>query len=130
IRISIHWSWVVVFALITWTLADSVFPSQNPGLSDGAYLAMALFAPVPFFPPLLLPQLGHALQARREGVEIEGITLWLFGGVAQFKGTFQSAGAEFRIAIAGPLVSLVMGVLFVLAAWALPLPAAVDGVAS
>jgi Zn-dependent protease/predicted transcriptional regulator len=130
IRISIHWSWVVVFALITWTLADSVFPSQNPGLSDGAYLAMALFAAVLFFTSLLLHELGHALQARREGVEIEGITLWLFGGVAQFRGMFQSAGAEFRIAIAGPLVSLVIGVLFVLAAWALPLPAAVDGVAS
>jgi Zn-dependent protease/CBS domain-containing protein len=78
---------------------------------------------------LLAHELGHALQARREGMEIEGITLWLFGGVAKFKGMFPSAGAEFRIAIAGPLVSLVLGLAFALIAWGLSLPAAVDGVA-
>ncbi|HLF68505.1 MAG TPA: site-2 protease family protein, partial [Gaiellaceae bacterium] len=55
----------------------------------------------------------HALQARREEIEIEGITLWLFGGVATIKGAFTSAGTEFRIAIAGPLVSLLLGILFV-----------------
>jgi len=130
IRIAIHWSWIVVFVLITWTLADSVFPSQNPGFSDSAYLAMAISAAVLFFSSLLLHELGHALQARREGVEIDGITLWLFGGVARFKGMFPSAGAEFRIAIAGPLVSLVIGLVFVLGAWTLDLPRAVDGVAS
>jgi Zn-dependent protease/predicted transcriptional regulator len=130
IRIGIHWSWLVVFVLITWTLADSVFPDQNPGLSDSSYLAMAVAAAVLFFTALLLHELGHALQARREGVEIDGITLWLFGGVARFKGMFPSAGAEFRIAIAGPLVSLAIGVLFVLAAWLLDLPRAVDGVAA
>jgi Zn-dependent protease/CBS domain-containing protein len=127
IRISINWSWIVVFVLITWTLARSIFPDQNPGLSDGTYLAMALAASVVFFISLLLHELGHALQARREGVEIEGITLWLFGGVAQFKGQFPSAGAEFRIAIAGPLVSLALGVFFVAAAWGLGLPQEVDG---
>jgi Zn-dependent protease/CBS domain-containing protein len=130
IRIAIHWSWLVVFVLITWTLANSVFPDSNPGLSDSAYLAMALFAAALFFTSLLLHELGHALQARREGVEIDGITLWLFGGVARFRGMFESAGAEFRIAIAGPIVSLVIGVLFVLFAWALPLPREVDAVAS
>jgi Zn-dependent protease len=129
IRIAIHWSWLVVFVLMTWTLADSVFPSQNPGLSDSAYLAMAVSAAVLFFTSLLLHELGHALQARREGVEIDGITLWLFGGVARFKGIFPSAGAEFRIAIAGPAVSLVIGIVFVLGAWMLGLPRAVDGVA-
>ncbi|HEX7256210.1 MAG TPA: site-2 protease family protein [Gaiellaceae bacterium] len=130
IRISIHWSWIVVFVLITWTLADSIFPNQNPGLSDSAYLTMAVVAAVLFFACLLLHELGHALQARREGIEIEGITLWLFGGVAQFRGLFPSAGAEFRVAIAGPLVSLALGVAFVLAAVALDIPRAVDGVAA
>lgn len=130
IRIAIHWSWLVVFALITWTLADSIFPSQNPGLADSTYVAMAVAAAVLFFTSLLLHELGHSLQAQREGLEIDGITLWLFGGVARFKSMFPSAGAEFRIAIAGPLVSLVIGVAFVLAAWALPLPEAVDGIAA
>jgi Zn-dependent protease len=128
IRIGVNWSWLVVFALIVWTLAASIFPDSNPGLSDGTYLAMAVVAAVLFFVSLLLHELGHALVARREGVEIEGITLWLFGGVAKFKGMFPSAGAEFRIAIAGPLVSLAIGVFFVLIALVSALPEAVDGV--
>ena len=113
IRISVNWSWLVVFALIVWSLDSAVFPDQNPGLSDNTYLAMAIVAAVLFFTSLLLHELGHAIQARREGMEIDGITLWLFGGVASFKGQFPSAGAEFRIAIAGPLVSLVLGLGFV-----------------
>jgi Zn-dependent protease/predicted transcriptional regulator len=128
IRIGINWSWLVVVALITWTLAAGIFPESNPGLSDGTYIVLAIVAAALFFASLLLHELGHAVQARREGMEIEGITLWLFGGVAKFKGTFPSAGAEFRIAIAGPLVSLVLGVLFVLAAWATPEPEEVDAV--
>jgi Zn-dependent protease/CBS domain-containing protein len=128
IKIGINWSWLVVFALIVWSLADGVFPSQNPGLSDGTYIAMALVAALVFFASLLLHELGHARQARRDGMEIEGITLWLFGGVAQFKGAFPSAGAEFRVAIAGPLVSLGLGIFFVLLAVFAGLPNAVDGV--
>jgi Zn-dependent protease/predicted transcriptional regulator len=128
IRIGINWSWLIVFALIVWSLAAAVFPSQNPGLSDGAYIAMAVVAALLFFTSLLLHELGHALQARREGIEIEGINLWLFGGVAQFKGAFPSAGAEFRIAVAGPLVTLVIGALFVAVAAVGGLPSSVDGV--
>lgn len=130
IRIAVNWSWLIVFALIAWTLADAVFPSQNPGLSGGAYVAMAVVAALLFFASLLLHELGHALQARREGMEIEGITLWLFGGVAQFRGAFPSAGAELRIAVAGPAVSLALGLLFSLGAWGIAFPEAVDGVAA
>jgi Zn-dependent protease/CBS domain-containing protein len=130
IRIGINWSWLVVFALIVWSLAVAVFPSQNPGFSDGEYLALAVVAAVLFFASLLLHELGHALQAKREGMEIEGINLWLFGGVAQFKGAFPTAGAEFRVAIAGPLVSLVLGVVFVGLAVGAGLPNALDGVAA
>lgn len=128
IRIGVNWSWLVVFALIVWTLAATIFPDSNPGLSEGTYLAMAVIAAVLFFVSLLLHELGHALVARRQGVEIEGITLWLFGGVAKFKGMFPSARAEFRIAVAGPLVSLGIGVFFVLIALVGDLPEAVDGV--
>jgi Zn-dependent protease len=91
---------------------------------------MAVVAAVLFFASLLLHELGHAVQARRDGMEIEGITLWLFGGVAKFTSQFPSAGAEFRIAVAGPLVSLALGVVFVAAAAAAGLPEAVDGVAA
>jgi Zn-dependent protease/CBS domain-containing protein len=128
ISVGINWSWLIVFALIAWTLATNIFPETNPGLSDGAYLAMAIIAAFLFFTSLLLHEYGHALQARRDGMEIEGITLWLFGGVAKFKGAFPSAGAEFRIAIAGPLVSLVIGILCLFTPRLLALPTGVDGV--
>ena len=128
IEIGINWTWLIVFALIVWSLASAVFPAQNPGLGDGTYVAMAGVAAILFFTSILLHELGHAVQARREGMEIEGITLWIFGGVAQFKGMFPSAGAEFRIAVAGPVVSLALGLAFVagavLVSWSNP----VDGV--
>ena len=130
IRIGVNWSWLIVFALIVWTLESTVFPTSNPGLSTSVYVGMAVAAALLFFVSLLLHELGHALQARRDGVEIEGITLWLFGGVARFKGMFPSAGAELRIAVAGPLVSLVLGGLFVAIAVADGLGSAVDGVAA
>ena len=122
IRVGVNWSWLVVFALIAWTLASAVLPDQNPGRSKAAYVAMALVASFLFYASLLAHELGHALQARRDGMEIEGITLWLFGGVAKFKGQFPSAGAEFRIAVAGPLVSLALGLLFSLVPAAVSLP--------
>ena len=130
IKVGVNWSWIVVFALIVWTLSESIFPRMNEGLSDATYLGMAIAAALLFFISLLMHEYGHALVARREGMEIDGITLWLFGGVARFKGMFPSAGAEFRIAIAGPLVSLALGVLFVLFAWLVPAPEAGDGVAA
>src|SRR5450830_725170 len=113
IRISFNWSWLIVFALVVWFLATSVFPSQNPGLSSTTYVIMGVIAAIVFFLSILLHEIGHSLVARRNGMEIEGITLWLFGGVAQFKEMFKSPGAEFRIGIAGPAVSLALGVFFV-----------------
>jgi Zn-dependent protease len=129
VEVRINWSLLAVFALIVWSLTDGVFPSQNPGLSDGTYLAMAIVTALLFFASILLHELGHSWEARREGIEVDAITLWLFGGVSEFKGRFTSAGAEFRVAVSGPLVSIGLGVLFVLIALA-QLPSAVDGVAA
>lgn len=130
VEIGVNWSWLVIFGLISWSLGAAIFPETNPGLSDGAYAAMAAVAAVLFFASLLLHELGHAVVAKREGMEIEGIVLWLFGGVAQFKGLFPSAGAELRIALAGPAVSLAIGVGLVVLAALAPLPDAIDGVVS
>ena len=130
VRISINWSWLVVFTLIVWTLASAVFPAEHPHLARATYVGMAVVAAFLFFSSLLLHELGHAFQARREGMEIEGITLWLFGGIAQFKGMFSSAGAELRIALAGPLVSALLGGMFVAIAAAGGLGTPVDGVAA
>jgi Zn-dependent protease/CBS domain-containing protein len=128
IDIEAHWSWTLIVALLIWSLAAAVFPDTNPGLSDASYVAMGAGAALLLFVSLAAHELGHALQARREGVRIEGITLWLLGGVARFAGGFPSAGAELRIALAGPLVSLVFGVVLLSGAVLAPLPPALDGV--
>ncbi|MCL4287522.1 MAG: site-2 protease family protein [Thermoleophilia bacterium] len=127
VEIGANWSWIVIFLLICWSLAAAVFPEAAPGLGAAAYVAMAAVGAVLFFVSLLLHELGHAVVARREGMEIDGIVLWLFGGVARFKGLFPSAGAELRIALAGPLVSLVIG-LAMLGLGMAPLPDAVGAV--
>jgi Zn-dependent protease/CBS domain-containing protein len=128
VAIGINWSWLIVFGLIVWSLAAEVFPETNPGLADGVYAAMAIAATVLFFMSILLHELGHARQALREGMKIEGITLWVFGGVARFSGMFPSAGAEFRIAIAGPAVTAVIATVLLFISAVLSLPDAVDGV--
>jgi len=127
IRIGVHWSLLVVAALLVWTLSTAIFPDTNPDLSEGARIAGAVVAAALFFLSILLHELGHALQARREKMEIDGIVLWLFGGVATFRSGFPSAGAEFRVAVAGPLVSLALGILFVALALA-GLPESADAV--
>ena len=85
VEVRINWSLLAVFALIVWSLTDGVFPSQNPGLSDGTYLAMAIVTALLFFASILLHELGHSLEARREGIEVDSITLWLFGGVSEVR---------------------------------------------
>jgi Zn-dependent protease/CBS domain-containing protein len=129
VEVRLNWSLIVVVALIAWSLEGGVFPSTNPGLSHGTYVAMGIVAALLFLASILLHELGHSLVARREGIEVDSITLWLFGGVSQFKGRYKSPGDEFRVAFAGPLVSIVLGVLAVLIAIA-NLPSSVDGVAA
>ncbi len=112
IPISISWSWLIIFALIFWSLASSVFPDQFPDLSTATYVIMGGVGTLLFFLSIVLHEVGHSIIARRNGIEIEGITLWLFGGVSQFKEMFKGPGEEFRIGIAGPAVSLVLGGAF------------------
>jgi Zn-dependent protease/CBS domain-containing protein len=129
VEVRLHWSLIAVFALIVWSLSEGVLPSQNPGLSNATYLGVATVAALLFLASILLHELGHSWVARREGIEVDSISLWLFGGVAEFKDRFRSAGAEFRVAFAGPLVSIVLGALFVAISLA-GLPSAVDGAAA
>lgn len=128
IEIGANWSWLLVVALVVWTLADEVFPSTNPDLSGGTYVAMAIAAALLFSASIVLHELGHARQARREGMEVGGITLWALGGIARFTGMFPSPATEFRVAIAGPAVSLLLGVVFVALAAVFQPGSAVDGV--
>jgi Zn-dependent protease len=108
IEIRLHWTWLLAAVFITVSLAGSVFPSEVGGLSGAAYLAMGLVTALLFFVSLLLHELGHALEARREGIPTRGITLWMLGGVARSGGPFRSAGEEARVALAGPAVSALL----------------------
>ena len=132
IPIGVHWTWLLVFAIVVWSLGTALFPATYPGLDGGTYLAMAVAAALLFFGSVLAHELGHALRGIGEGQHIEGITLWLFGGVARLRGSPRSPGTEFRVAAAGPAVSLLLAALFGAAALAgerLGWPAAVQGVA-
>jgi Zn-dependent protease/CBS domain-containing protein len=128
IKVGVNWSVLLLLALIVWSLATSWFPDSNPGLGDNTYFVMAVLTAFGFFGSILLHELGHAVQATRDGMTIDGITLWLFGGVARFTGMFPTAGAEFRIAVAGPLVSLALGGGFLGIAAVPGLPSSVDGI--
>jgi Zn-dependent protease len=133
VPIGANWTVVVIASLIAWALAVQVLPAAAPGRPAIEYWAVGGAAATLFFLSLLAHELAHAVQARREGLVVEGITLWLLGGVAQLRGEARTPGAEARIAGIGPLVSLGLGVAFGLGAFGLQLaampPVVVSGLA-
>jgi len=114
IPIGLHWSLLLVFGLLTWSLAGVYFPVEYPSLPPELRLLLAVVTAVLFFGSILLHELGHAWVALREGVPVNGITLFIFGGVAEIGQPSKTPGAEFRIAVGGPLVSLALWLLFTL----------------
>lgn len=105
-------SWALIAALITWSLSTQFFPMVYPGAAFGAYLTLALLAMLGFFASLILHEMSHSVVARRFGVEIKGITLFIFGGVAELGSEPKTAISEFWIAIAGPLMSFALAFAF------------------
>ncbi len=112
VPIRVGWSWLVIVALVYWSLATVLFPASYEGLATWQYLVMAGVATVLLFASLLVHELCHTLQSMREGVHVKGITLFLFGGVSQADEPMPGPGAEFRIVAAGPLASAALMVLF------------------
>src|SRR4029077_16298808 len=102
----------IVYALIVWTLAGQLLPAVVPDQSQSAYWIVSSVAGLLFYSSLLSHEMGHALVARRLGVAVDGITLWIFGGVARLRGEAATPGIEARIVIAGPLVSLAIAIVF------------------
>ena len=120
IAIRVHWSWVFIFTLVAWSLATGIFPDLVPGWSPQARWAAALAAALVFFLSVLLHELSHAFVAQRYGMSVPSITLFIFGGVSNIDGEMQSAGQEFRVAIAGPAMSLLLGLVFTAVGFAVP----------
>jgi Zn-dependent protease/CBS domain-containing protein len=112
ISIGINWSVLVIAWLLAWGLADGILPEDAHGYTSAEYWAVALGTVVVFLASLLTHELGHSLVAQRQGVKVERITLWLFGGVAQLGGEARTPRAAFRIAVVGPLISVALGGCF------------------
>ncbi|MBN1438971.1 MAG: site-2 protease family protein [Anaerolineales bacterium] len=112
IPIRIHWTWFFIFGLVTLSLAQGYFPSEYPDLPSGAYWLLGALTSLLFFGSVLLHELGHSLVAVRNRIPVRDITLFIFGGMAQIEREPKSPGAEFRIAVAGPLTSLGLAALF------------------
>jgi len=111
-EIRIDPSWLLIAALITWSLATGFFPLALPDATQSAHIAMALVAMALFFGSLILHELAHALVARNFGIRIKGITLFLFGGVAELAAEPDTANAELWTALAGPAMSILLAVMF------------------
>lgn len=116
IPIGLNSSWFLVFALVIFSLSSGYFPREYPELSSAMHTILAAVTALGLFGSVLLHELGHSRIAQRNGIPVKGITLFLFGGVAQISREPHTPGVEFRIAIAGPLVSLGLAALFG-AAW-------------
>jgi Zn-dependent protease/predicted transcriptional regulator len=104
--------WLVIVALITWELGASYYPSEIAGIAPVAAYGLGLLSVLLLFVSILAHEFGHALVARRRGVEVEEIDLWLLGGVSRLSGRPQSAEDEFSYALAGPAVTAVVSLLF------------------
>jgi Zn-dependent protease/predicted transcriptional regulator len=114
IDIRIDASWLILFFLILWSLSAGTFPVAAPGLEAWIYLVMGLLGALLFFASILLHELAHCVVAQSRGIGIEGITLFVFGGVAHTRSEPQRPDDELVIAGAGPVVSLALGSIFLL----------------
>ncbi len=113
-EVRLDFSWFVVFLLVLWTFAQAEFPRRTPGLSVGAYFTMALIGASLFFASVLLHELAHSAMARARGIQVEGITLFIFGGMARIRSEATNPKDEFLITIVGPLSSALIGVVLLL----------------
>jgi Zn-dependent protease/CBS domain-containing protein len=112
IPIEINYTWFIILGLIVFTLAQGYFPYTNPELTREAHWLMAIIAALLLFASLLAHELSHSLVARRNKLPIHGITLFIFGGVAHMEKEPSSPTVEFKMAIAGPIMSFFLALVF------------------
>lgn len=112
IHVRLHYSWFIIFVLISWALAGGYFPDAYPEWSLATYWGIGLATSILFFLSVLTHELAHSLVAQGAGIPVRSITLFIFGGVSQITKEPEQPGVEFRVALAGPLTSLVIGGAF------------------
>ena len=108
IAIEINLSWLLILGLLAWTLSDSVFPDQYDGWSEAAYWVVGTSSALLLFVTVLIHELAHAVVAKRRGLDVPRITLFIFGGVSHMSRQPKTPGEEFAIAAAGPATSVVI----------------------
>jgi Zn-dependent protease/CBS domain-containing protein len=128
IEIYIHFSWLIILVLLTWSLAVGLFPALYHGGSAITYGLLGFIAAILLFASVLLHELAHSIVARARGLSVKNITLFFFGGVSNIEKEPGSPGAEFQMAVVGPLTSFLIGVLaflllFLLGQYSSPLAA-------
>ncbi|RCW44456.1 Zn-dependent protease [Halopolyspora algeriensis] len=117
VRVGVHWSVVGIVVLVAAGLGGYQLPEAFPGHSQVGYALSGVAAAVLLVGSLLGHEMAHAVVARRNGVSVEGITLWLLGGVARLRGEGRTPGAELRIAVIGPVASAALAAVFGAAVW-------------
>ena len=108
VPVGMNWSILLVFWLLTWELAGLVLPGEHPHQATAIYWAVGIVTTVLFFVSLLAHEVSHAVVARRNGIGVRRITLWVFGGVSELESEALTPGADFRIAVVGPITSIVL----------------------
>jgi Zn-dependent protease/predicted transcriptional regulator len=111
-EVKIDLSWIILAVLITWSLAEGLFPYYYKDLSRSSYWWMGGFGAIGLFLSIIFHEMSHSLVARRYGLPMKGITLFIFGGIAEMEDEPASPKVEFMMAIAGPVASLVISLLF------------------
>jgi Zn-dependent protease len=111
IELRVDWSVVVIFWLLTWDLAAFALPSVAAGYPTAAYWAVAVVATGLFLVTLGAHEMSHSVVARRRGIEVRDITLWMLGGISTIKGTPKSPRDDLAIAVAGPAASAAIGIV-------------------
>lgn len=122
-KIRLDASWFVLAVLVTWSLATSFFPVVMPNLGGPVYWLLGIGGALGLLVSIIVHELSHAVVARRNAIPMRGITLFIFGGVAEMDAEPPSAGAEFRMAAAGPLASFAIGAALFGARVLAPMPA-------
>jgi len=117
IEVGVHYSWLVIFGLVTWSLSTFVFPTVAgvPRLSTVEYWLLGALTAILLFASVLIHELAHSFVALARGLQARSITLFIFGGVSNLSGDAKEASTEFLVAIVGPLTSFALaGILFAL----------------
>lgn len=112
IEVGIHFTWLIAFAVITWSLAAGYFPGAYPGFEPATYWIIGVAAALLLFLSVLIHELSHSLVALARGMEVHSITLFIFGGVSNIKGEAEEPKDEFLVAVVGPLASFALAGVF------------------